>query len=290
MKDCKVFSTGLVALLQNSQLVTTHFASPQPRLLASPSHDEQILSWALIPPQPHNRHVEVLLATRNTILVADQLEIQDQLLQQGPFSYIALSPNSKFLALYTNANRTGRIWVVYSDFQKGISDFTIPASGNENDGALRQLVWVGNDAVAVSWEGGRVLIIGPTGGYLEYYYNQGVWMVEDIDGLRIYSSNKCELLQKVPGITSRWCHQLRGDVSRDTFKIGSTAPAAVLVDAVDHLERNSAKADEAIRLIRPNLADAVDGCIKAAGYEWDPYWQKRLLKVLPQFVVNFQGC
>lgn len=48
---------------------------------------------------------------------------------------------------------------------------------------------------------------------------------------------------------------------------------------MDHLERNSAKADEDIRLIRPQLTEAVDGCIAAVGYEWDHYWQKQLLKV-----------
>lgn len=53
----------------------------------------------------------------------------------------------------------------------------------------------------------------------------------------------------------------------------------MLLDALDHLERQSAKADEDIRLIRPQLPEAVDGCIAAAGYEWDPYWQKQLLKV-----------
>lgn len=72
---------------------------------------------------------------------------------------------------------------------------------------------------------------------------------------------------------------LRTDVSEDVFKVGSSSPSAVLLDAVDHLERNSAKADEDIRLIRPQLTEAVDGCIAAAGYEWDPYWQKQLLKV-----------
>ena len=188
-------------MLQTSQLVTSHYNTPQPRLLASPPQDEQILSWTVIPPQSSTRHVEVLLATRTTILVADQVEIQDQLLQQGPFSYMALSPNGRFLALYTASNGSGRIWVVYSDFQKGISDFTIPAGTSDTDGAVRQIGWVGNDAVAVSWEGGRVVIIGPTGGYLEYFYNEGVWMIEDIDGLRIYSSATCEFVQKVLGIS-----------------------------------------------------------------------------------------
>lgn len=62
------------------------------------------------------------------------------------------------------------------------------------------------------------------------------------------------------------------------FKVGSSSPSAILLDAVDHLERNSAKADEDIRLIRPQLTEAVDGCIAAAGFEWDHYWQKQLLK------------
>jgi hypothetical protein len=75
---------------------------------------------------------------------------------------------------------------------------------------------------------------------------------------------------------------LIADVSEDVFKVGSSSPAAVLLDAVDHLERNSAKADEDIRLIRPQLTEAVDGCIAAAGFEWDHYWQKQLLKVITQ--------
>ena len=73
--------------------------------------------------------------------------------------------------------------------------------------------------------------------------------------------------------------------------MGSSSPSAILLDAIDHLERNSAKADEDIRLIRPQLAEAVDGCIAAAGYEWDPYWQKQLLKV-NSFIMfcNITGC
>ena len=95
------------------------------------------------------------------------------------------------------------MWVVFSDFQKGISDFTIPA-GTNADGPVRQIGWVGDDAVAITWEGGRVVIMGPTGGYLEHIYNEGVWVIEEVDGLRIYSSNTCEFVQKVAGILSTW--------------------------------------------------------------------------------------
>jgi vacuolar protein sorting-associated protein 16 len=277
VRDCRFYPTGLVAFLHSSQLVTTGYNPPQPRLLASPAPHENILSWTIIPPQSSTRHVEVLLATRTTILVADQLEVQDQLLQQGPFTHLALSPNGRFLVLYTMSSGLGRIWVVYSDFQKGISDFTIPGGTSETDGSVRQIGWVANDAVVVSWEGGRVVVIGPTGGYLEYFYNDGVWIVEELDGMRIYSTTTCEFIQKVQGNRSktRW---LISDVSEGVFKVGSSSPSAVLLDAVDQLERNSAKADEDIRLIKSQLSEAVDGCIAAAGYEWDPYWQKQLLK------------
>jgi len=74
---------------------------------------------------------------------------------------------------------------------------------------------------------------------------------------------------------------LANDVTEDTeevFKIGSTAPASVLLDAVDQLEKKSPKADDNIQLIRPNLDEAIDMCIRAAGHEYDSYWQKQLLK------------
>lgn len=70
----------------------------------------------------------------------------------------------------------------------------------------------------------------------------------------------------------------RLDVTEDVFKLGSTSPASVLLDAMDQLEKKSPKADDNIQLIRPNLVEAVDTCIKAAGYEYSVYWQKQLLK------------
>jgi hypothetical protein len=67
------------------------------------------------------------------------------------------------------------------------------------------------------------------------------------------------------------------DSSLAVFSPGSSHPASVLYDALDHFDQKSPKADEAIRSIRPDLANAVDTCIEAAGRELDTYWQKRLL-------------
>jgi hypothetical protein len=67
--------------------------------------------------------------------------------------------------------------------------------------------------------------------------------------------------------------------SLSIFRPGSTSPAAILFDAWESFSRRSPKADESIRSIRPDLAAAVDVCIDAAGQEWEPYWQRRLLNV-----------
>lgn len=68
------------------------------------------------------------------------------------------------------------------------------------------------------------------------------------------------------------------DTTEDVFKLGSTSPASVLLDAVDQLEKKSPKADENIQLIRSNLPDAVAACVQAAGKEYSTHWQKQLLK------------
>ena len=68
------------------------------------------------------------------------------------------------------------------------------------------------------------------------------------------------------------------DDSSEVFRLGSTAPASVLLDAVDQLEKKSPKADDNIQLIRSNLDEAIDTCIRAAGQEYSIHWQKQLLK------------
>lgn len=52
----------------------------------------------------------------------------------------------------------------------------------------------------------------------------------------------------------------------------------MLLEAAERLEQKSPKADDMIQLIRPNLAEAVDVCVQAAGEEYSIHWQKQLLK------------
>lgn len=161
MKECRFWGQGFVALLGNNRLVAVpRYDEPRPRLLADPGvGDAPIHSWALIPPSyTLSRHVEVLVATGATILVVDASESQDQVLQQGPFSHITVSPNGKFVSLYT---AEGKVWVISSDFQENLSEYDTGMGRN----LPLDVAWCGNSSVVLVWDD-EVHMVGPNGVFL----------------------------------------------------------------------------------------------------------------------------
>ncbi|CAG8511137.1 12226_t:CDS:10 [Acaulospora morrowiae] len=257
--ECQIWGTGLVALTGNFKLIAlTNFDEIRPLMMADPGLNDPPHSWTVIPPQyTLSRHVEVLLATGSTILTVDAKESQEQPFNQGPFTKMAVSPNGAFLALFTN---DGKLLVVSTDFQKIFTEFP-----TNSQASPKQLVWCGTDSVVLYWDQ-IVLMIGPFGGYIKYPYDYSIYLIPEVDGVRVISSDKCEFLQKVPNVTE------------EIFKIGSTTPAAMLFDALEHFDNKNPKADDHIRNIRPELTDAVNSCIEAAGHEFNQSWQRNLLK------------
>ncbi|WEW61017.1 Vacuolar protein sorting-associated protein 16 [Emydomyces testavorans] len=258
VKECRFWSAGFVALLHNNQLISVaRYDEPRPKLLASPPEGE-IHSWSLIPPSyTLSRSVEVLLSIGQTIYVVDATDAEDRILQNGPFQHIGVSPNGRFVALFT---RDGKLWVVSSDFQNKFSEYDSGAKTPP-----KGMIWCGNDSVILSWED-EVHNVGPNGASAKYFYDGHIHIIADLDGARLFTNEACEFLQKVP------------DVTEEVFRLGSSSPAAVLLDSVEQLEKKSPAADENVQRIRPNLVEAVDTCVKAAGQEFHSYWQKQLLK------------
>ncbi|KAL9603073.1 MAG: hypothetical protein Q9219_001437 [cf. Caloplaca sp. 3 TL-2023] len=258
VQACRFWPTGFVAILSNNHLISvTYHGEPRPKLLAALPEGE-IHSWAVIPPAyTLSRSVEVLVALGKTIYVVDASEAEDRVLPNGPFKFISVSPNGLYVTLYTE---DGMVWVITSDFQNKIGEYESKAKTPPKD-----VQWCGNDAVMLAWED-EVHLIGPNGSSLKYYFDGWVHLLPDMDGVRLITNDACEFLQRVP------------DCTEDVFKLGSTSPASVLLDALGQLENKSPKADENIRLIRSNLPDAVGICVQAAGHEFDVHWQKQLLK------------
>lgn len=260
VQACKFWSTGFVALFGNNNIVAvTRYDEPRPQLLA-PSPQGQVISWTVIPPEyTSSRSVEVLLALERTVYVVDAVECEDRGLEAGPFRHISVSPNGKFIALYTEDRK---VWVISSDFQERLSEYQSDIKTPPKD-----LQWCGNNAVVLAWED-EIRLLGPNGAAATYDdFDSFVHLIPDIDGIRVLTNSVCEFF-----------HKISEDTTQEVFRTGSDHPAAVLLDAIGHLEDKSPKADDNIQLIRPNLDDAVDVCIRAAGQEYNVHWQKQLLK------------
>ncbi|KAF2762704.1 vacuolar sorting-associated protein [Pseudovirgaria hyperparasitica] len=258
VKSCRFYSSGFVALLGNNHLVTvSRYDEPRPKILATPP-SEPVISWNIISPAYSlSRSVEVLLAIGETIHVVDATESEDRMLQNGPFKHLGVSPNGKYIAMYTD---DGKVWVVTSDFQNKLSEYDSNTAMSPKD-----LQWCGNDAVVLSWED-EVHLVGPNGSAIKYFYDDFVHLISDVDGVRLLTSDVCEFLQKVP------------NASQEVFRLTSDTVPSKLLDAAEHLEKKSPKADDIIQQIRSNLDEAVDICMRAAGHEYSIHWQKALLR------------
>jgi vacuolar protein sorting-associated protein 16 len=93
-----------------------------------------------------------------------------------------------------------------------------------------QLAWCGMDAVLLYWDD-MLLMMGPDGEPVTYLYDEPIILIPECDGVRILSNASMEFLQRVP------------DSTVSIFTIGSTSPAALLYDALDHFDRRSAKVE-----------------------------------------------
>ncbi|KAH8705358.1 putative vacuolar protein sorting vps16 [Talaromyces proteolyticus] len=258
VRSCRFWSSGFVALLSNNQLIAvSNYKEPRPKLLA-PSPEGEVSSWSLTPPAyTLSRTVEVLLAVDKTIYGIDGTEALDRVLQNGPFKHVASSTTGGLVALYTG---DGKVWIVSSDFQNKHGEYDSKAKTPP-----LSMEWCGEEAVILAWED-EIHVVSTNGASSKHYYDGRVHVIPELDGVRLITNETCEFFHKIPVVTE------------DVFRLGSTFPSSVLLDSVDLLDKKSPKVDEIMQRIRPSLPEAVDVCVRAAGHEFDEYWQKRLLK------------
>ncbi|OMJ24132.1 Vacuolar protein sorting-associated protein 16-like protein [Smittium culicis] len=270
VKSCRFWDSGFVVILGNLDIVSIdNLYEPKPTTFKNSNLPSFPHCWQIIPPQNTlSGHVEVLLSIGNTIITADASESQDQFLQQGPFSHISVSPNGKLVALLQSA---GKLQVITSDFQKLYTESYPIQQKNDIDSTsnssnrVYDVSWCGNDGVAISY-GLFVVLVGPFGGVVKLEFDSISYLVQEIDSVRIFNLYSHDILSKV------------SDSMVSVFQAGSTSPAALLYDAYDHLQNQSAKADEIVRNIGPSLGKAIDTCIEAAGCELNVNFQQSLLK------------
>ncbi|KAH1027550.1 hypothetical protein HUJ05_001035 [Dendroctonus ponderosae] len=171
----------------------------------------------------------------------------------NPYSAIlemAVSLNARHLCFFTDS---GHLWLGSTDLRHKYCEIET----------------CGNETVVVYWEQDHtVLIVAKNGQFVQDTYDHAVHLLAEIDGVRIISSARHELLQKVP------------EVVQKIFRINSTEPGSFLLEASKQFQKGSHKANEYITLIKSksSLEDAVNQCLDAVKYEFDTDIQKMLIR------------
>ncbi|XP_027064710.1 protein VACUOLELESS1 [Coffea arabica] len=257
--ECVFWGNGVVCINEAVELYCIpDFNNPSPIRLADTGLEDMPLCMAVIEPQyTMSGNVEVLLGVSDSVMVVEEDGVQQTGAEIGPIQKMVVSRNGKLIASFTH---DGRLLVLSSDFSNIIFEYTC-----ESALPPEQLAWCGMDSVLLYWDD-MLLMVGPYGDPVRHLYDEPIVLIPECDGVRILSNTNMEFLQRVP------------DSTVSIFQIGSTQPAALLYDALDHFDRRSAKADENLRLIRSSLPGAVEACIDAASHEFDISQQRALLR------------
>lgn len=171
--------------------------------------------------------------------------------------------------------------MVSSNYSETLSEYDL--SGEPEADSPRRVLWCGSNSVVLAWDS-TILMVGPFGHTLRYYYVEPVHLITEVDGLRVISIDRCELLQKVPGPSLQTIYkgqrltQLDAASTVAIFQPGSIHAGSMLLEAHTCFVNRNAGSHELISNIKPDLMEAVDVLIEAAGREIDPNFQRRLLK------------
>lgn len=266
--ECKIFNgnygTGIAILTGSYRIfLTNNIKDPRVRRLAEiPGLEAPPSSWAVV---VDDRESKVYVACEAWLYRLDQSErrcIQMNPTFDSPINAIieiAVSWDGQHIALFSD---TGALWTGSSDLEKKYSEFDTKCKSRP-----QQLVWCGTAAVIGYWQN-ILLLVGMEKDWINYVMDTSVFLIPELDGVRIIGNMTHEFLQKVP------------DAVSEIFRIGSLAPGALLLEASKEFQRKSHKADEYIRMIREKdqLEIAVQQCIQAAAHETLPTTQKMLLR------------
>mmetsp|Transcript_7157 Transcript_7157/g.13240 ORF Transcript_7157/g.13240 Transcript_7157/m.13240 type:complete len:908 (+) Transcript_7157:258-2981(+) len=278
--ECSIWGSGLVCRAAGTKCefyAVQNFRKPRITRLRSPQTAFKPSAMVPIPAElSSTRSLQVLLASPmgpvHIISHSEPREVhgtaRDERAFNEPFLRMALSPSGRYVA---TVNKTGTLTVLESDFSTTVSEFITRHSKPPLD-----VAWCGEDSVLLYWE--QILImVGPFGAYVAFKYPRtapgSLKLHTELDGCRVITSNKCELLRRVPEANVR------------TFKNGSKDPGALVLTASRAYERSDIAADVCIRQLKQSskdgqelLREGVSTCLEAALNSFDTEVQTALLR------------
>jgi len=184
---------------------------------------------------------------------------------------MSVSADHSLLAIYTVENR---ILVLTTDLNRVICNLSTGSTQG-----IREVCWCGNDAVGLVTDDapGDLWLFGPVEEPLIFSFDPSSIFLTETDGLRIISLFKNEIITKVPQSLV------------DALSIGSTHPAALLVEGYSLFQRKDFRSEVILNSIREESIVAIETCIDASYY--DDYGDGSLLEAttlgLEYFGVDF---
>ncbi|GAA5824145.1 hypothetical protein JCM11251_001539 [Rhodosporidiobolus azoricus] len=251
---------------------------------------------------------EVLVGTRDgRVLRIDEVECQEQVLPpslRAPILALSPSPNGRFLAILTqspsstssssSSSSPPTLHVLTSDLSRSLSSCLLDRDATGGSGPRpSQVEWTGSNAVALAYNddedgsgaggGGTVVLVGPFGETLKYFYSSAVHLTTEIDCVRVTCASPSEgvdLVEMVPPQTLQTLLPLASPTS---------SPSASQLFTASHLfhHLHSPRADEYVRSIGAeegeqgrggDMGRAVGVVVEAAGREWEGGVAGELLK------------
>ncbi|PFH36128.1 putative vacuolar protein sorting 16 [Besnoitia besnoiti] len=207
----------------------------------------------------------VLVAAENgPLLLLERQRCIDLKLEDGPFVALSVSRSGRLLACLS---ASGYLKVLST---AGVPQ-TIASPFLERQRRPKQVQWCGDDCLALyipmhtpSGDVQHTLFLGgPKNEWLPYQYGaassggSSLFLVSEVDGLRILTAFKTDFLHRVAASTDA------------IFSVGSCEPPAMLCYALERFRAQDAAADESLRSIKQDLGAAAEACIDAATYEWN---------------------
>lgn len=210
----------------------------------------------------------LVAAESGPLLLLDPHSCTDLNIEGGPFVTLSLSRSGNLLVGLTSEGHL-KVLSTAGTPRCIVSPFL------ERQRKPRQVAWCGDDCIALnipmhtpSGDTQHVLLLGgPKDEWIPYQYGSsssgrgsgaggGIYLISEVDGVRVISANKTEFLHRLPHSTDA------------IFSIGSCEPPAMLCYAMEKFKASDAAADESLRAIARDLGAATEACIDAATYEW----------------------
>ncbi|CDW81219.1 vacuolar assembling sorting protein vps16 [Stylonychia lemnae] len=185
-----------------------------------------------------------------SMYLRDLSQMSDDRIPFGKIQFMALNSKKDLLALYTEAETKGRIIVMKSNYQKEFNRFDTRLL------EANALQWCGNDAPVLTFID-KIAIVGPQQFEILDFRTKtaGIKVMNEIDGLRIVSSEKTYFLERVQPVLLK------------SFKIASISPSAKLLNAIKSVDLNIPRADEIIRELGKDLITGIEDLLEAATME-----------------------